>query len=127
MFCRLILILVPKEVVLLRIIGPDVFDGLVDFAFLFKFLKIFNDLKRAAGTLGIVQQFVLGGGPGRVFKVGSQFKCPIHSTRVYKWFVLSVKKAKNVSVFRFFLLLGGKDNTLYLITRTRKATFCNFF
>ena len=32
-FCRLILILVPQKIILLRIVGPYVFNGLVDLSF----------------------------------------------------------------------------------------------
>lgn len=56
---RLILFFVKKEIVLGGVIGPDVFDGFVDFAVVLKFGEILDDLLGGAGTVGIVDKFFL--------------------------------------------------------------------
>lgn len=74
----LVFLLIPEEVILRGIVGPYVLYGLVDFTLIFEFLKVLDDFKRATRTLGIVQQFFLGGGPGGVLQIGGKFKCPVH-------------------------------------------------
>ena len=55
----LILLLVEEKVLLGRVVGPDVFDGFVDFAVVLKFGEILDDLLGGAGTVGIVDKFFL--------------------------------------------------------------------
>lgn len=74
----LILILVEEEVFFGGVVGPYVFDGLVDFAFLFEFLEVFYHFHRGSAADGVVDEFVLCCGPGGVFELGGQFQCPVH-------------------------------------------------
>ena len=72
----LVFVFVEQEVLLGGVVGPNVFDGFVDFAFVFEFLQVFDHFHRSAGTHGVVNQFVFGGGPGCIFQLRGQFQCP---------------------------------------------------
>ena len=59
----LIFFLVPHEVFLGGVVRPDVFDGFVDFAVVFKFFEVLDDFVRGAGARCVVDEFVFGCGP----------------------------------------------------------------
>ena len=65
---RLIFVFVEEEVFFGGIIRPNVFDGLKNLAFVFKFIEIFYYFHRRARTHCIVNEFFLGGWPRCVFK-----------------------------------------------------------
>ena len=75
----LIFFLVEEEVLLGRVIRPDVLDGFVDFAVVFEFLKILYNFFRSSGTVCIVNEFFFGCGPGSIVQAAGKFKCPVHS------------------------------------------------
>ncbi len=54
----LVLVLVEKEIVLRRIIGPEVFDAFVDLTLVFDFLKVLDDLFLSTRTQSPIQQLV---------------------------------------------------------------------
>ena len=68
MYFVLIFVFVEEEVFLVRIVGPYVLDGFIDFTFIFKFLKVFYHFHRSARAHSIVNQFVLRCGPWCVFE-----------------------------------------------------------
>ena len=67
----LIFFLVEEEVFFAGVVGPDIFDAFVDFAFVFHLLKVFDDFEGCSRTHGIINQFVFGGRPRGVF----EFRC----------------------------------------------------
>lgn len=75
-----IFVFVEEEVFFGGVVGPDVFDAFVGVALVLDFLEVLDDFEGCARTHRVVYELVLGGGPGSVFKFGSQFKCPIHSS-----------------------------------------------
>ena len=75
----LVFVFVEEEVFFGGVVGPDVFDGFVGFAFVFDFLEVFDYFEGGAGAHCVVDEFFAGCGPGGVFEFGSKFKCPIHS------------------------------------------------
>lgn len=62
----LILILVEEEVFFGGVVGPYVLDGLINFSFFFEFLEVFYNFHGGATADGVVDEFVLAGGPGGV-------------------------------------------------------------
>ena len=69
LFERLIFVLVEEEVFLTWIVRPDVFDAFIHFAFIFHFLKVFDNFERSTRTHGVVDKFFSGCWPGRIFKL----------------------------------------------------------
>ena len=84
-----IFVFVEEEVVFARIVRPDVFDAFVDLSFVFDLLQVLDHFQRGARTDGIVDQLVFGSGPGRIFEFGCQFKCSVHSSRVFVYSLIS--------------------------------------
>ena len=80
----LILLLVEKEIVLGRVVRPDVLDALVGLAVVLKFLKVLDYLLRGAGTVGVVNKFVFGCRPWSIVQAAGEFKCPIHIKKLLK-------------------------------------------
>ena len=68
-----IFVLVEEEVFLGGVVGPDVFDVLVDVTFVLYLLEVLDDLEGSAAADGIIDEFLLGGGPGSVFEFGCKF------------------------------------------------------
>lgn len=66
---NLILILVEEEIFLTWIVRPNVFDAFIHFAFIFHFLKVFDNFERSTRTHGVVDKFFSGCWPGRIFKL----------------------------------------------------------
>ena len=64
----LVFVFVEEEVFVAWVVGPDVFDAFVDFAVVFDFLEVLDDLHRCAGACGVVDELVLGGWPWGVLK-----------------------------------------------------------
>ena len=62
----LVFIFIKEEIILARIIGPDVFYTLVNFPFVFDLLQIFNNFEWSAATNSEVDQFVFAGWPGSI-------------------------------------------------------------
>ena len=56
---RLILLLVPEEIILRRVVRPDVLDALVDFAVVLKFLEILNYFSPCSRTCSVVDKLFL--------------------------------------------------------------------
>lgn len=69
LFERLIFVLVEEEVFLTWIVRPNVFDAFIHFAFIFHFLKVFDNFERSTRTHGVVDKFFSGCWPGRIFKL----------------------------------------------------------
>jgi len=90
----LIFVLVEQKIFFGGIVGPDVFDTLVGFAFIFYFLKVLYHFKRCSGAHGIVYEFVFRCGPGSVFEFGCQFECPVHGRGCGYVVVYEIKCAK---------------------------------
>ena len=67
----LIFLLVEEEVFFAGIVGPNIFDAFVNFAFVFHFLEVLDDFEGGSRTHGIINQFVFGGRPRGVF----EFRC----------------------------------------------------
>ena len=67
-FSGSIFLFVEEEVFFGGVVGPDVFDAFVGFAFVFHFLEVLDDFEGRSGTLGVVDEFFTGGGPWRVFE-----------------------------------------------------------
>ena len=64
---------VPEKVVLGRVVGPDVFDALVDLVVVLELLEVLDDLFGRAGAVGIVYQFVFGCRPRSVVQAAGKF------------------------------------------------------
>lgn len=79
-----ILVFVEEEIVFGRIVGPDFFNALVGFAFIFEFLKVLDHFQRGTGADGVVNQLILGCRLGRVFQMLRKFKGPVHNSRRVK-------------------------------------------
>ncbi len=69
LFERLIFVLVEEEIFLTWIVRPNVFDAFIHFAFIFHFLKVFDNFERSTRTHGVVDKFFSGCWPGRIFKL----------------------------------------------------------
>jgi hypothetical protein len=54
MSAALIFILVEEKVFLRGIVGPEVLDAVINIALVLDFLQVFDYLKGATGTLGII-------------------------------------------------------------------------
>lgn len=76
---RLILFLVEEEIVLRGVIGPDVFDRLVNIAFVLYFLQVFKHFQRRSRTNCVIDQLLFGRGPRCIFQFRCEFKCPVHN------------------------------------------------
>ena len=84
-FCAkkgLVLLFVEEEVVLGRVVGPDVLDGFINVALVLDLLQVLEHLERCARTNRIIDQLVLGGGPGGILQFGCQLKRPIHNPKI---------------------------------------------
>ena len=81
---RSVFVLVEEEILLGGIVRPDVLDGIVGLLVILDLLKVFHDLERSARTHGEIDQFVLRGGPRRVFEIRGKFKCPIHGDVTFR-------------------------------------------
>ena len=65
----LIFFFVPHEVFFGGIVGPNVFDGLVDFGgVVVQFFEVFYYFVRGAGAGGVINQFFFGGRPRSVIQ-----------------------------------------------------------
>ena len=94
--CLSILILVEEEVFFGGVVGPDVFYAFVGVAFVFDFLEVFDNFERGSGTHGVVDEFVLGCGPGGVFEFRCEFECPVHDV----WLIVGLNdKVRKVTHF----------------------------
>lgn len=102
----LILILVEKEVFLCGIIGPNVFDGFVDFAFFFELLEVFYNFHRGAATDGVVNELVLGCGPGSILEFCGKFKSPVHIFKILSSEVMCVIVFERAKVRKSFDVAG---------------------
>ena len=80
-----ILFLIKEEIFFSGIVGPDVFDGLVDLAVVFKFLKVLDYFFGGAGTVGVIDEFVFGRGPRSIVQATGKFKCSIHSISFFNF------------------------------------------
>lgn len=89
-----ILLLIEKEVILCRIIGPDVFDGIVHFAVFFQIFKILDHFERSSRAGGIIDEFFPGCGPRGIFQFGCEFQCPIHTRIVLRFLEMGRKYIK---------------------------------
>lgn len=69
LFERLVFVLVEEEIFLTWIVRPNVFDAFIHFAFIFHFLKVFDNFERSTRTHGVVDKFFSGCWPGRIFKL----------------------------------------------------------
>lgn len=78
-----ILLFVEEEVFFGGVVGPDVFDAFVGFAFVFDFLKVLYHFEGRAAALGVVDELLAGCGPWCVFEFRCEFKCPIHSCKIF--------------------------------------------
>lgn len=65
----LVFVLVEEEIFLTWIVRPNVFDAFIHFAFIFHFLKVFDNFERSTRTHGVVDKFFSGCWPGRIFKL----------------------------------------------------------
>lgn len=65
---RLVFIIVPEEIFLGGIVGPNVFNAFIHFTFILYFLQVLEHLERSTRTGGIVYKFVLGCGPRCIFQ-----------------------------------------------------------
>ena len=74
----LVFVFVKEEVVLCRIIGPDVLDCFVDVSFVFNLGKVFQNLGGSPASYGVVHQFFFGGWPWCIVQFLCQFQSPIH-------------------------------------------------
>ncbi len=73
-----------EEVLVGRIVRPDLIHSLVRFFAVFQFLKILNNLRRRARTQRVVNQFILGGWPRGVVEIRREFHRPDqHSPRCF--------------------------------------------
>lgn len=110
----LILILVEKEVFLCGIIGPNVLDGFVDFAFFFELLEVFNYLHGGAAADGVVDEFVLCCGPGSIFEFCGKFKSPVHIFKILSSEILCVIVFERAKVRKSFEVAGifGEKNAV---------------
>ena len=108
---QLILVLVEEEVFFGGVVGPDVFDAFVGFAFVFDFLKVFDYFHWRSATHGIVYQLFLGCGPGCVFELGREFESPVHIGMCliiyYLWFGMRMLGLRCAKLGCFFLISAG--------------------
>lgn len=65
-----ILVLVKEKIFVAWVVGPQVFDALVDLAVLLNLLEILDYFERGARALRIVNELVLGCWPGSVLELG---------------------------------------------------------
>ena len=66
---RLVLVIIPQEIILGRIIRPDVFDAIVNITFIFNLLQILQNLQRRTRTSCIVYQLIFCCRPWCIFKL----------------------------------------------------------
>ncbi len=66
--CALVFVFVEEEVLVAWVVGPDVFDALVDFAVVLDFLQVLDDFEWCAGARSVVYELILGGWPGGVLE-----------------------------------------------------------
>ena len=64
----LIFLLVEEEVFFAGVVGPNVFDTLIDFTFVFHFLEVLDDFERNSRAHGIIDKLVFGGRPRCIFE-----------------------------------------------------------
>src|SRR5690606_39309376 len=62
-----VFVLVEEEVILARVIRPDVLDAFIQFALVFHLLEVFDDLERRAGADRVIDQLVARGRPWGLF------------------------------------------------------------
>ena len=67
----LILLLVEEEIVFRGVVGPNIFYRLIDVAFVFDLLKVFQYFQRGARANRVIDQFLFGCGLRCIF----QFRC----------------------------------------------------
>ena len=65
----LILLFVEEEIFFAGIIRPNIFNTFINLAFIFHFLKVFDNFERSTRTHGVVDKFFSGCWPGRIFKL----------------------------------------------------------
>ena len=69
MIIKSILLLVPHEVFFGWVVGPNVFDGFVDFGVVVvQFFQVLDYFVGGAGAGGVVDDFLFGCGPRSVFQ-----------------------------------------------------------
>ena len=73
----LILLLIEEKILLRGIVGPNIFNGLVNIALVFDFLQILKHFERSPRTCSIIDQLIFRRRPWSVFEFGCQFKCPV--------------------------------------------------
>jgi hypothetical protein len=66
----LIFVFVEEEIILGRIIRPNLFDGLIRLSVIFELLEIFHYFQWSAGADGVVNKLILGRWPGCVLQIG---------------------------------------------------------
>ena len=96
----LIFLFVKEEVVLGRVVRPDVLDALVGLAVVFQFLKVLDVFLRGTGTVRLMYQFIFGSRPWCIVQTACKLKCPIHI-----FLILNIYKSADK---RFFCLLSGR-------------------
>lgn len=69
----LILLLVEEEILLGRIVRPNVLDALIRFTVIIEIVKVLNDFQRCALTRGVIDQLILRSRPRRVLKFRCKF------------------------------------------------------
>ena len=74
----LVFLLVEEEIVLGRVVRPDVFDGFVDFAVIFQLGQVLDHFLGNSGAVGIVDEFFFGSWSWSIVQAAGKFKCPIH-------------------------------------------------
>ena len=75
---RSVFVLVEEKVVVSRIVRPNVFDALVEFAVVFQFAEVVYDFRGRSGSDSVVYQFVFRGGPWCFLQVRGQFERLVH-------------------------------------------------
>lgn len=65
-----ILVLVKEKIFVAWVVGPQVFDALVDLTVLLNLLEILDYFERGARALCIVNELILGCGPRSVLELG---------------------------------------------------------
>ena len=73
-----IFVFIEEEIFLRRIVGPDVFNGVIRLLVVFDVLEVLHHFEGRTRSHGEVNQLILCGRPRSVFEVGGKFKCPIH-------------------------------------------------
>ena len=96
----LILLLIEEKILLRGIVGPNIFNGLVNIALVLDFLQILIPFERSPRTCSIIDQLIFRRRPWSVFEFGCQFKCPVHNFNVFKFPNISGLAKPKTGLFR---------------------------